>query len=260
MPLGRPRGLAALAAVVVTAVVVALGVGLVARSAGNSGPAAHRSSSTGSGHNGSSHNGSGNGGSNNGGSGNGGSGHNGSGSGTTSSQVSAPSAGNASGEDSAAVSACRDQLAAASAPIRAAAEAVAQWRVHVVAMNKLVAGTITLAQASVFWNQSRMGAMHRVAVFRGADLAYRAQYDHHACAGAIPPRCRQASLARLTALGDAERTITTWSEHIVNMNMLRAGQLSPAMATSMWVTMWQRGVFEIVEFHTSRMASVHARC
>jgi hypothetical protein len=40
-----------------------------------------------------------------------------------------------------------------------------QWRVHIQAMNELVAGNIWLAQVTTFWNRTRMGAMQRIMRF-----------------------------------------------------------------------------------------------
>lgn len=50
-----------------------------------------------------------------------------------------------------------------------AGRSLEQWRDHIGAMNQLVAGDITLAQTSQFWNSTRRGAASRIAAFEVAE-------------------------------------------------------------------------------------------
>jgi hypothetical protein len=156
--------------------------------------------------------------------------------------------------------ACRAQLAAESGPIRRARQAISQWRVHVTAMNKLVAGAITMRQAMRFWANSQAGAKHHVHGFQSAVHRYHRQTRHDACGPPLPRRCQRAQAASAAAVSTAARTISTWQHHIMDMDMLAAGKLSPARANRMWVNKWQRGVFEIVDFRAKSVLAEHQHC
>src|SRR4051794_36003652 len=60
-------------------------------------------------------------------------------------------------------------------PLQLAGPALDQRDVHVGAMNKLVAGKITLQQATAFWNQTRVGAYHRIGQFKDAEARLQRQ-------------------------------------------------------------------------------------
>lgn len=143
--------------------------------------------------------------------------------------------------------------------LRAAQRAIAQWDVHVGAMNQLVAGKITLAQATQFWGRTRVGAARRVADFQAADTRYLDRAARCETGGLPPsvrhtaalPSCARAVARREDVLLTARTTIGTWHRHITNMEMLRMGQLSPTQATRMWLKMWRRGVAEIDRYHAA---------
>lgn len=144
---------------------------------------------------------------------------------------------------------CRRQYDAQDAVLATARRSIRQWQVHVEAMNRLVAGTITLAQASRFWARTRVGSQRRVAAFTDAEKDYaRHAYDCPApqagqaaplrgCAGAVALRDDVDLLAR--------RAIDTWSMHIADMERLRRGQITPQQATRMWIRNWHRGQRQI---------------
>jgi len=137
-------------------------------------------------------------------------------------------------------------------PLAFARPAMDQWAVHVGAMNKLVVGAITLPQATAFWNQTRVGAYRRIARFKDADSEVEQQgVDCPAPrllgADAAPElvSCARRVAAELQALRNARAAISTWNDHMRDMDQLRAGTLSPTAATKMWLSMWQRGVHEL---------------
>lgn len=150
----------------------------------------------------------------------------------------------------AALAACHGVWAAQSAALQAAQRSMRQWQVHVDAMNQLVSGKITLAQASAFWARTRVGAAHRVRVFERADRSRRSLSQHCAPAAgssATPTiaACMHGIQARDNTLAAAERAITTWNGHIADMEMLRMGKMSPTMASHMWIKSWHRGQRQI---------------
>jgi hypothetical protein len=161
---------------------------------------------------------------------------------------------------------CIDAASALELPLRKAASSVDQWEVHVGAMNKLVVGAITLRQATAFWNQTRVGARHRIAELdrawahlqrRGVDcpppamLPSAAPHELRSCA-------REVALD-LRVLHAARTAIDTWRRHVRAMDMLRMGKMSPSTASQMWLAMWHRGQHEIdmyrVAAHAAREVS-----
>jgi len=149
-------------------------------------------------------------------------------------------------------------------PLGLAQPALDQWEVHVGAMNKLVDGEITLQQATAFWNQTRVGAYHRIGRFeeaeahlkrRGADCPTPRLFG----SGSSPAlrACEQHVAAELRALDSADTAITTWKHHMHDMDQLRAGKLSPTAATQMWLTMWHRGVSQLQDYRAAADAAQH---
>ena len=63
---------------------------------------------------------------------------------------------------------CREADAELTGQLQAAAPALDQWEIHVAAMNKLVTGEITRAQAGAFWSQSKVDARRNLARFDSA--------------------------------------------------------------------------------------------
>ena len=158
--------------------------------------------------------------------------------------------------------ACRAVWGAQSAALDAAGRSLEQWRIHVDAMNRLVAGEITLAQAQAFWNRTRLGAAARVARFE--DAAGRYADAAPDCARSSRPRshslseCVTGVRARARAIEAGRTAITTWKHHIMDMNMLRAGQITPQQATTMWLRNWRRGVAQLDTFTKVRDRAARA--
>jgi hypothetical protein len=158
--------------------------------------------------------------------------------------------------------ACRTVWGAQSAALDAAGRSLEQWRIHVDAMNRLVAGEITLAQAQAFWNRTRQGAAARVARFE--DAAGRYADVAPDCARSSSPRshplaaCVAGVQARARAIEAGRIAITTWKHHIMDMNMLRAGQITPQQATTMWLRNWRRGVAQLDTFSKVRDRAARA--
>jgi hypothetical protein len=145
----------------------------------------------------------------------------------------------------------------------AADASMAQWQLHIDAMNQLVAGKITLAEATAYWSSTRKGAIHRVHRFRRLDD--RLARSHHECtdagtADAHLTACVQATRAAGRTL-DAARTATrTWRHHIREMEMLRRGDITPTRALKMWVAMWHTGQDQVERYSDRTMKSLRERC
>jgi hypothetical protein len=67
--------------------------------------------------------------------------------------------------------------------------------------------------------------------------------------------CARHVAAELRALDGARTAIATWNHHMRAMDQLRAGSLSPTAATTMWLSMWQRGVHELQGFRDAEDAA-----
>jgi hypothetical protein len=182
------------------------------------------------------------------------------------SAVSTPAAGSSPTTDPE-LAACRAVWRAQSGALAAAGSSLAQWRVHVDAMNQLVAGEITLAQAQAFWNRTRKGAAARVARFEKADGTYADAAPGcpgdpggpHADQGSSQlSGCLAGVRARDRAIGAGTVAIDTWKHHIMDMEMLRSGQITPEQATRMWLQSWRQGVKELDTFTEVRRNAADA--
>jgi hypothetical protein len=157
---------------------------------------------------------------------------------------------------------CRDEDDRLRPALEAVGPALSQWEVHVGAMNKLVVGAISLPQATSFWNQTRVDARGNLDAFRRA--VHQASGGPNACGAArlhgqrtsheLRSCARRVSADQRT-LKAAQRALGTWAHHVMAMDMLRAGKLSPAMATQMWLTSWKEGVAEIRAYHDAARAA-----
>ena len=153
---------------------------------------------------------------------------------------------------------CIDAATAMKAPLRRAASSVAQWQIHVGAMNKLVSGAITLRQATAFWSRTRVDALQRVAQFERAWTRLQRQGVNCPAPEGLPSQsvkklrsCAQQVHADMQVLRAARTAIGTWRSHVHAMNMLRMGMLSPSRATQMWLAMWHRGQNEINSYRVA---------
>ncbi|MFC7495275.1 MULTISPECIES: hypothetical protein [unclassified Nocardioides] len=157
---------------------------------------------------------------------------------------------------------CRDAVDLLEAPLAEADPAMSQWQVHVGAMNKLVVGEITLAQASAFWNQTRVGAHRRIENFdEASEQLEREGVDCPApdllgseSTGALRACSRQVQ-ADVAVLGVARTAVTTWRHHVRDMDRLKLGKISPDDATRMWLSMWERGQRELEAYRIAVRAA-----
>jgi hypothetical protein len=167
-----------------------------------------------------------------------------------------------------AVQECRSAWAAQEAPLRTAAASLAQWQVHVDAMNQLVAGEITLPEATAFWEQTRIEAAEKVAAFTAADVQYVA--NDPSCRTPLVAddtvvvedlsACEDAVEARDEVLDAARVSIRTWHHHIIDMDLLRAGELSPELALELWRRYWKQGVEELAAYRKQLGETAQVSC
>jgi hypothetical protein len=163
---------------------------------------------------------------------------------------------------------CIDAVTATRLPLRRAASSIDQWEVHVGAMNQLVAGSITLQQATAFWNRTRVGARHRVESFEQARVRLQRHGLDCPSPGMLPSgspaqlrSCSRKVAADMRVLQAASTAIQTWRHHVRAMNMLRMGTLSPRAATQMWLAVWHRGQHEIETYRAAaRVAHAIPQC
>lgn len=153
---------------------------------------------------------------------------------------------------------CRALMAEQSPALRAADRSLDQWGVHVDAMNQLVAGEITLDQAHAFWEQSRNRASRRVALFEQAETRVRAKRS--GCPREVDPGDTAGDTSRLrpcvrdvndrtAVIAVAATSIAAWNHHIHDMELLRAGEITPEQATQMWLESWREGQRELDAYH-----------
>jgi hypothetical protein len=136
-------------------------------------------------------------------------------------------------------------------------------------MNQLVAGKITLAQANAFWERTRIQAAEKVHRFHSADDGYTAgSYSCRKPDGSQvdnpdvlrPMACKRAITQRDEALEAARVAIGTWHHHVMDMNMVRAGTLSPTRAVQLWNKNWRQGAAELDDYRTQLRQTGHLSC
>ena len=186
---------------------------------------------------------------------------------TGSGPPSAPASSTA-GDDGQALASCHHLWSLQQEVLTAAHPAMDQWEVHIAAMNQLVAGKITLAQAVAFWDKTRVGATHNVHAFDAADQRFRSASGSLCAAASTPPAnaspalaaCLTAVAAAGTTVGAARTTMATWSHHVHDMERLRMGTLSPAMAQQMWLQTWKQGDRELRTYRRDETRSEQLSC
>jgi hypothetical protein len=163
-----------------------------------------------------------------------------------------------------ALASCRSATTAQARDLNAAQASLEQWRTHIHAMNQLVAGAITLTQAKAFWSASRTGAAQRVAHFDAMDKNTQGaatkcssppgMTDHMAHMQQLAA-CQEAADARATVLGASRTAISTWRHHIRDMELLRAGKISPFEGLMRWNKNWKKGDAELRRYSEMRKAA-----
>jgi len=164
------------------------------------------------------------------------------------------------------LSACRKVLQAQTPPLRAAAVAMGQWQVHIGAMNQLVLGAISLHQATQFWNQTRVGAHAHLHAFRAAV----APLNQPSALCPAPPRsaastgklvrCERAVATRFDVVRAAEVALGTWRMHVMHMEMLREGKMTPQQAETLWLQSWHEGQQELTRYRAAVKTSRGPNC
>jgi hypothetical protein len=140
-----------------------------------------------------------------------------------------------------------------------------QWQIHIGAMNQLVLGAISLQQATQFWSQTRVGAHARLRAFREAEAPLR---QPSVLCPAAPTtaspgkvvRCEKAVAARFHVLGTAQVALGTWRTHVMHMEMLRDGTMTPQQAEAAWLKSWHEGQREVTRYRTAAQAAQGPRC
>ncbi len=160
---------------------------------------------------------------------------------------------------------CRKVYRAQATPLHAADTAMAQWQVHIGAMNQLVLGVISLPQATQFWNQTRVGAAAHLHAFRAAVAALgKPSVLCPAPPSATSPGklidCEHAVAARFDVLQAAQVALGTWRMHVMHMDMLRDGKLTPQQAETMWLKSWHEGQQEVTRYRTATQAAGGHHC
>lgn len=158
------------------------------------------------------------------------------------------------------------------APLSAADVSLAQFDKHIDAMNLLVAGKISLAVATTFWDETRVKAVENAAAFRRADKELAASgttcpAPDPALADASPygqvvtlKSCVSAITARDTALARARTAVTTWEHHVHDMEMLRMGHITPAQAAAAWKKSWKTGEKQLHAYDRAAAKATKIRC
>jgi hypothetical protein len=163
------------------------------------------------------------------------------------------------------LSRCEEVFEAQTEPLKTAEASLAQWEIHIGAMNKLVTGAITLAQANQFWEETRISA-HELVHHHASAVQ---KYDHRTARcprtkpGAMPEaeaRCVKAVAERGLALYRASVAEATWWEHVHHMEMLRDGHMSPDEATRLWLMSWRQGARELRAYRNAASAAQGQTC
>lgn len=165
---------------------------------------------------------------------------------TTSGTPTRSEAATAGNVDATVATTCRDAVALAERDMQAADRAMVQWRRHITAMTDLVEGRITLAQATQFWDATRIAGKRTVAQWQQADAEFR-----HGSRGCLQSRaagagqaasCQVRTSAAAVLLATERASLRDWRRHIRQMESLRAGRITPAHALHLWNAMYQRGL------------------
>jgi len=134
----------------------------------------------------------------------------------------------------------------------------------------LVAGQITMGQASAYWAKTQVRAAQNVQRFVTADGTYAARdFSCPAPGPTLRPDpgvaatlsdCRRAIAQREEAIESARVAIETWHHHVMDMNMLAAGKMSSARAVALWNEYWRQGQAEVHDYHVQVGQALQQHC
>lgn len=137
----------------------------------------------------------------------------------------------------------------------ATSAAMQQWRLHIDAMNQLVAGKITLDQATAFWDSTRVEGQRTMTAWEQVDQAYRERPPTCAPVPDVQSQrnedvsdCARRSEAAATAFARARATLTHWRTHIEHMEMLRHGMMDASRAAELWKKMYRQAGPDISQY------------
>ncbi len=162
---------------------------------------------------------------------------------------------------------CQAVYDAERAPLEAAVGSLAQWEVHIGAMNKLVVGAITLKQARQFWKDTREGAHAKLHDFATA----RRHYDQRIFRCPAPRRaveeanpalgtCHRAVAAHGRTIRLATVALGRWERHVHHMDMLRSGEMTAQQASRLWLRNWRDGDREVRAYRAAARAGKGLAC
>lgn len=150
---------------------------------------------------------------------------------------------------------CAEVYAAQAPSLRAVGPAMTQWEVHIGAMNKLVVGAISLAQAQQFWNQTRHGAARNLEKFGDAQHVYQQRTARCPSPSGQASKSLRECAAVVTAqhreLTRAAVALDTWRTHVHHMEMLRRGEMSAEDATQVWLASWRAGARQVDAYRSA---------
>lgn len=164
---------------------------------------------------------------------------------------------------------CRSRWAAQVHDELAADASLDQWRLHIDAMNQLVAGEITLEQATDYWQRTRLGAHRKVDRFHSQDeqlaqSSARCEKPDDRTLTADQRRwlsaCRAATHAFAESLAAARVAIATWERHITDMDALRDGDITAQQATAMWLQSWRTGARQLHTYDRRAAVALRHEC
>ena len=172
----------------------------------------------------------------------------------------------------AATESCRLANLRLSTALSAADVSLAQFDKHIDAMNLLVAGKISLAVATHFWDETRVGATQNAAAFAAADRALQASRPscrtlEPAVANTLPygsvnavATCSSYLRYGAAAMVQARAAVQTWRHHIEDMEMLRMGHITPVQATTMWTKNWHTGDRQLHSYELAEQRAKKSAC
>lgn len=168
----------------------------------------------------------------------------------------------------ASISACQEAWRLQTTAQAAAFTALSQWRSHLDIMNRLQAGTITLATAKKEWAPTTVGAPANIAAFHAADKAYTDAKV--ACVAPDPSvtgpqadalRSCAASSAKLDGvIKQARIAVAPWETHLKDQSHFKAGQVTSAAAEAAWRVLWKKGLATIPGWIAAQTATGGATC
>jgi len=142
----------------------------------------------------------------------------------------------------------------------AAERTLEDWRLHIDAMNRLVAGDITVPQAKALWEASEQGALRRIERFQ--HLAATLPQAPNACDAATSTddsgACARAARAVSRTIDTARAAVSTWKVHFTDMDKLRDGEITGRQAEQKWKRLWRTGKAQTVRYdHRATGALAH---